>query len=248
MDHNLPMEASHDEVVLDETATPDASLELVAYTAKRTVWVGIRSKGSSTNAAIGLHTGSEEHYVEATVSMRSSWGVAFGAVSPEIEQVEVHNERGEVFPGRIIPLPQSFREEYRGAWGVADCERECRLVGRDDRGRSIEGAMVRPKRTDLSAEESLELIRKHCDSGLRYYTWALKRMPSIPEQADHVPLVESHRAMLANVLAYVEGADSERTAVSAREEIIRRYVAAVEDEGWEPPLRSGPDLGSPAPI
>jgi len=108
--------------------------------------------------------------------------------------------------------------------------------------------MVRPKRTDLSAEESLELIRKHCDSGLRYYTWALKRMPSIPEQADHVPLVESHRAMLANVLAYVEGADSERTAVSAREEIIRRYVAAVEDEGWEPPLRSGPDLGSPAPI
>ena len=97
------LDAPRDEVVLGETATPDGCLELVAYTAEGTVWVGIRPKGSSTNAAIGLHPGSEEHYVAATASIHSSWGVAFGAVSPEIAQVEVRNERGEVSPGRVIP-------------------------------------------------------------------------------------------------------------------------------------------------
>ncbi len=176
------LDAPRDEVVLDETATPDGCLELVAYTAEGTVWVGIRPKGSSTNAAIGLHPGSEEHYVAATASIHSSWGVAFGAVSPEIAQVEVRNERGEVSPGRVIPLPPSFPEQYRAAWGVANCEEECRLVGRDDRDRLIDGAMVRPNRTDPAAEESLELIRKHCDSGLRYYTWALNGGPRSPSK------------------------------------------------------------------
>jgi hypothetical protein len=40
---------------------------------------------------------------------------------------------------------------------------------------------VTPERPD-----ALELIRADCDRGLRYYTWALERMPSIPEQAPHV--------------------------------------------------------------
>ena len=132
------MEAPHDEVVLDETATPDGVLQLVACTAGGTAWIGIRPEGSSTNAAIGLHTGSDEQYLEVTASIQSTWGVAFGAVSPEIHRVEVRNERDEVFPGKIVPLPASFDEEYRAAWGIADCERECRLVGFDDRGRRIE--------------------------------------------------------------------------------------------------------------
>jgi phytoene/squalene synthetase len=89
------------------------------------------------------------------------------------------------------------------------------------------------------AERSLELIRDHCDNGLRYYTWALARMPAIPEQAQHVGQVRNLRSSLAHVLAYVEGAGDERRAMVARDEIIQRYIAAVDVEGGEPPFASG---------
>jgi hypothetical protein len=90
--------------------------------------------------------------------------------------------------------------------------------------------------TSPSADEAVERIREHCDKGLRYYTWALERMPSIPDQAPHVDQVRNLRASLAQVLAYVEGARDERTAMRAREEIVRRYIDLVEAEGWEPPF------------
>src|SRR6266498_1038572 len=92
------------------------ALELVAYQ-EGTVWIGVKPKGSPLKDAIGLHTGSGEHYVEAGASIHRTWGVAFGAVSPEVERVEVRNERGEAFEGRIVPLPASFHEEYRAALG-----------------------------------------------------------------------------------------------------------------------------------
>jgi hypothetical protein len=241
------MNRSHDEVVLDEAATPAGPFELVAYKAKGTVWIGIRPKGSSVREAVGLHTGSnKEHYLEATAGISATWGVAFGAVSPEIERVEVRNERGESFPGRIVPMPASFEEEYRAAWGIATECKECSLIGYDDRGRLIESPMIRPRRRDLTAEETLELVRGHCDNSLRYYTWALKRMPSIPEQAGHVREVENYRHALAVVLAYVEGADDERSALSAVDSIVQRYIAAVEAEGWEPPFASRVDRSEDA--
>ncbi len=231
-----------DGVVLDEAASPGGVLELVAYKDKGTVWVGVRPKDGSLKmamavGAIGLHSGSKERYLEVTASIHGTWGVAFGAISPEIERVEVRNERGESFPGRIVPLPGSFEEEYRAAWGIAaECRRECRLVGYDHQGRLIDVPMIRPRRRDLSAEETSELIRAHCDSGLRYYTWALKMMPSIPEQAGHVDMVAGDRHALALVLAYVEGADDERTALSAVDAIVQRYNTLFESEGGEPPF------------
>jgi hypothetical protein len=228
---------------LDEAASPGGALELVAYEASGLVWIGVRPKGSPLKGALGLHTGSnKEHYLEATAEIHGIWGVAFAAVSPEIERVEVRNERGESFPGRIVPLPVNFEEEYQAAWGIAtECRKECRLIAYDDRGRLIDSSMIRPRRHDLSAEETLELIRTHCDNGLRYTTWALKKMPSIPEQAGHVGQVQNHRHALAIVLAYLEGADDERSASSAADSIVQRYIAAVDAEGWEPPFASGPD-------
>jgi hypothetical protein len=111
-------------------------------------------------------------------------------------------------------VPASIEEEYRAAWGIAtECRQECTLIGYDDRGRLIEPSMIRPRRPELSAEETLELIRAHCDSGLRYFTWALKRMPSIPEQAGYVREVQNDRNAHALVLAYVEGAHDGRAAV-----------------------------------
>jgi hypothetical protein len=42
------------------------------------------------------------------------------------------------------------------------------------------------------------------------------------------------------VLAYIEGATDERTALLRRDEIVKRYVEAVREEGWEPPFATGP--------
>jgi hypothetical protein len=222
-------------LVLDEAESPGGALQLVAYQEKGTVWIGVKPKGAALKGAIGLHTGSSEHYVEATASIHHTWGVAFGAVSPEIERVEVRNERGDAFEGRIVPLPASFDEEFRAAWGVAtSCRQDCTLTGFDDTGRLIDGAMLRPSRRDLTAEERLELIRAQCDSSLKYHTWALKRMPSIPEQAEHVREVENSRHAAAMWLAYVEGADDPRSALSAIDAIIQRYEAAPDWQEWEP--------------
>jgi hypothetical protein len=159
-----------------------------SYQEKGTIWIGVKPKGSPLKEAIGLHTtGSREHYVEAAASIHQTWGVTFGAVSPEVQRVEVRNERGEAFDGKIVPLPAAFDEEFRAAWGVAtNCRSDCNLIGYDDTGRLIDGVMIRPRRRDLTAEERLELIRAHCDNTLKYQTWALRRMPSIPEQAGHV--------------------------------------------------------------
>jgi len=221
------------EVLLDEISTPDGPFELVAHR-RETVWIGIRRKGwprvdgSATQSAIGLHTGSAEHYVEASVSIHGTWGLAYGGVSPEVERVAVRNERREVFPARIIRLPPPFEEEYRAAWGVAtDCGMECELIGYDRHGRLIAPDTVRTgERRVPSAAESLELNRQHCDSGLRYYARALKTMPSIPEQAEHVGPVRNSLHALALVLAYVEGAQDEPSAMSEAREIVLRYVAS----------------------
>jgi hypothetical protein len=222
-------------LTLDEADSPGGVLELVAYQEGGTIWIGVKPKGSPLNQAIGLHTGSRERYVEATASIHQTWGVAFGAVSPEIERVESRNERGEAFQGRIVPLPASFDEEFRAAWGVAtSCRQECSLVGYDVDGRLIDGSMFRPSRRDLTAEERLELIRAQCDNSLKYLTWALRRMPSIREQAEHVPAVENDRRSVAMWLAYVEGADDARSALSAVDAIIRRYEEAPDWEEWEP--------------
>jgi len=222
-------------MVLDKAESPDGTLQLVAYREMETVWIGVKSKGSPLKDAMGLHTGSSERYVEATSSIHQTWGVAFGAVSPEIKRVEVRNERGEAFEGRIVPLPESFDEEFRAAWGVAtSCRQDCKLTGYDDAGRLIDGSMLRPSRRDLTAEERLELIRAQCDNSLKYYTWALKRMPSIPEQAGHVREVENSRHAVAMWLAYVEGADDVESALSAVDAIIQRYEAAPDWQEWEP--------------
>jgi hypothetical protein len=222
-------------LVLDESESPGGTLELVAYRERGTIWIGVKREGSALKEAIGLHTGSREHYIEATASIHRTWGVAYGAVSPEIERVEVRNERGEAFEGRIVSLPASFDEEFRAAWGVAtSCRQNCNLIGYDNTGRLIDGSMIRPRRRDLTAAERLELIRAQCDSSLKCYTWALKRMPSIPEQSGHVREVENSRRAVATWLAYVEGADDERSALSAVDAIIQRYETAPDWQEWEP--------------
>jgi hypothetical protein len=64
-------------------------------------------------------------------------------------------------------------------------------------------------------------------------------MPSIPEQVGDVDLVRELRLSLAHVLAYVEGAKDERTAMHAMDEIVLRYIATVGAERWEPPFARG---------
>jgi len=58
--------------------------------------------------------------------------------------------------------------------------------------------------------------------------------------------LEKFRHGLALVLACVEGVDDERSALSAVDSIVQRYVAAVEAEGWEPPFASRGDRSEDA--
>ena len=73
------MNESVDVALLGEMLTPDGAVELVAYKGRSTVWIGIRPEGwrveeSPTQTAIGLRTGSDEHYVETTASIHRTWG------------------------------------------------------------------------------------------------------------------------------------------------------------------------------
>jgi hypothetical protein len=88
--------------------------------------------------------------------------------------------------------------------------------------------------TSSDAETRLGTIRDHCDRGLRYYAWALKRMPSILEQVDQIPQVTSSMFALALVLAYADGAETEREALRTAGDITSRYNDAVESEEWQP--------------
>jgi hypothetical protein len=239
------MEEPRNDVILDELTTPDGPFELFAYRPKRTVWIGARPKGSNSPEAFGLHTGSRQPYVEASMALFDTWGIAYGAVGPEVRRVEVRSSLGRTFPARIVPLPDGFEEEYRAAWGVAvECEDECELIGYDARGRIINQHMFRPHGwQDASPEETIELIRAHCENQLRYYCWALERMPSIPEQADQVEQVRGLLSPLAQVLAFIDGASDDIAATTVRDEIIRRVADQVSTEAWEPPF-ARPDDGS----
>ncbi len=84
----------------------------------------------------------------------------------------------------------------------------------------------------------IERIREYCENGIKYYSWALERMPFIPEQAERVGQVRNLRSSLAHVLAYIEGAADERDAMLQRDEIVERYEATIREEGWEPPFAS----------
>lgn len=86
------------------------------------------------------------------------------------------------------------------------------------------------------ANESVELIRRYCDNGLRHFAWALKRMPYIPRQVGETEHVQDLMSSLAHVLAFIEGAREERTAILARDDIVRRYRVIIETEEWQPPF------------
>ncbi len=90
----------------------------------------------------------------------------------------------------------------------------------------------------MDEAETVERIRVYCENGIKYYSWALERMPSIPEQADRVREVSNLRSSLAHVLAFIEGATDERSAMLLREEIVDRYAESMRKEGWKPPFAS----------
>jgi hypothetical protein len=70
-------------------------------------------------------------------------------------------------------------------------------------------------------------------------------MPSFPEQAGHAGQVRSHLHGLALVLAFVEGASDERSAMLEANEIVLRYEELVEAEGWEPQFRKRGNASAP---
>jgi hypothetical protein len=109
-------------LVLDEAESPDGPLELVAYQEKGTVWIGVKAKGSAMEDAIGLHTGSGEHYVEATASIHHTWGVWLTEPSHRRSNAlrsgmsEVKRSRAGSFR---YPRPFTRSTELPGVWQPA---------------------------------------------------------------------------------------------------------------------------------
>jgi hypothetical protein len=91
----------------------------------------------------------------------------------------------------------------------------------------LNGTVILHRMEDISRtpDETLELLRSKCDSSLRYYGPAIQRMPSIPEQADHVDEVWNLMMQLGVMLAYIEGASDDKEAtLRARDDILPRYT------------------------
>jgi len=148
-------------VVLDKMQSPIGLISLTVRRQYENVLVGV-SFETQPGAAIGLHGGSREHYVEGSCSIYQKggqgWGVAFGAVAPEIERVAVRSDDGEMFPARIIPLPPEFGEDYRAAWGVAErCREYCALLGYRDDGKVITEDVVRRGRPPIRLDPTPDL-------------------------------------------------------------------------------------------
>jgi hypothetical protein len=64
--------------LLGEMSSPAGMLHLIAHKVEGTVFVGVRPSPSVADAsfahsAIGLHSGSHQHYVEATAAIENSW-------------------------------------------------------------------------------------------------------------------------------------------------------------------------------
>ncbi|MGH2662631.1 MAG: hypothetical protein ACRDH8_07435 [Actinomycetota bacterium] len=133
------MKRRSDYEVLDRIRSAEGVVELAVYEANQNVWLGVSRDSEGMIGAIGLGTRSRERDVDTSAFIDETWAVAWGSVSGRVARAELRNDDGEVFPARIIPISPMFSIEGRAVWGTAErCERECVVVGYDDRGEAID--------------------------------------------------------------------------------------------------------------
>lgn len=218
--------------MLDEMVGPEGAVQLFAYEHDQAVWIGVRSEISGLEGALGLHTGSDDHYVEATTQIHDNWAVLWGAIAPEIHSVAIRNEQGEIFPAEIVELPPTFNEPYRAAWGIAERGVDCKMIGYDSGGQVVEPAAIRPRTAgSLTVEDRLARIREMADMALRYHATAYERSSDPQERQLH----RNNMLQRADVLALVEeDAVDARSMMSWRSSIIARYLESVTTDPWVP--------------
>src|SRR5437870_6695956 len=168
------MATGSDEIIVDEMQSPEGALRLVAYEQDGLLWIGVRSGLSTLGGALALHSGSDDHYVEAAGEGRGTWALVWGAVAPEIERVAVQDAQGQAVPATIIPLPDAFGESFRAAWGLAEPDTgSASLVGYDRRGRLVDANAIRPREpTSSTPMARLEQLRVQAHEALRYHATA----------------------------------------------------------------------------
>lgn len=127
--------------------TPGGTLELIAFRENGEIQIGVADGTGQVLADIAVH-GTSIPY-EPYAWRARGWAVAFGGVPPGAARAEVRNDDGEVFPARILPLPDEFATDDRAAWGLIDRRQyECPLVCFDAEGRhltTIGDFAVRPR-------------------------------------------------------------------------------------------------------
>jgi hypothetical protein len=223
-----------DKVILDEMDSPWGRLQLVAHREEETgiAWIGVTSGPGPPISALRLRTGSWDRYVIETSIHDEEWAVVFGAVAPEIVRAEIANDEGQTFPARIIELPPAVEQEYRAVWGLGErCTEECHLIVYDRGGAPFGESDPRVTGSAPTDAARLEAIRRHADSGLRYYATAFLRESEEGRQS-----IAIHLALTANFMALVEAPSvDEEGMLTRREQIVNRYIEEAKRQPWEPP-------------
>jgi hypothetical protein len=119
--------------VLDGMESPDGTIRLLAFRDNGAIRIGVAKGSGPILADIAVRGGSIDY--EPYAWRARGWAVAFGGVPPGAVRAEVRNDDGEVYPARILPIPEELATEDRAAWGLIDrWEDECPLVCFDEAG------------------------------------------------------------------------------------------------------------------
>jgi hypothetical protein len=219
--------------VLDRLAVPVGLFELVTHRRHGATWIGVRGEDGKVIASFAPGAGSVEKQVTCTAIIADTWAVSFGAVAHGIVRAEILNDAGEAFPARILALPEGLNpdDRYRAVWGIGErCQERCEVVGYDKNGDLFDQTDPEVVGPPPSEHERFVAMRERADSSMRFYATAHLRQSESNRQ-----FIDAAMSTVANFLALMEGpALDDRSMLSRRRRIIRRYLEQAETDPWEP--------------
>jgi hypothetical protein len=129
-------------VVLGTVRIGSGLATMVAYVElNKSLLVGVSgSEGGSccSGSAIAPHSGSTQQPVTSTIMLSPNGTLVYGAISPEVVDVELRTSSGDSLPVHVAELPPSMGYEDRVVWGVAPgADERATMVGYDAEGDPI---------------------------------------------------------------------------------------------------------------
>ena len=129
-------------VILGTERIGSWTAEIVAYVElNKSLVVGVSgSPGGDCCIGSGIapHSGSTEQPITTTFMVGPSGTLVYGAISPEVVDVELRTSSGGAVPVHVAELPPSMGFEDRVVWGVAPgADERATMVGYDAEGDAI---------------------------------------------------------------------------------------------------------------